>query len=233
MKPAEAIETFHPCGAGDLLLECPVLDSTRRPSAFPATTSSYDSVARLLDVTASIVLLVLLAPLMAIASLLVLVSSGRPIIYRQHRLTKGGAVFTLYKFRTMRNDAESGGLVWAAKKDPRVTPVGRMMRIFRVDELPQLYNVLKGEMSLIGPRPERPELAARIEETLPAFRRRLAVKAGLTGLAQVTSGYCDSEQACRRKLALDLLYIKRRCLLLDLKILAKTCVVVVTGFGAR
>ncbi len=156
------------------------------------------------------------------------------MIFSQRRLTRHGKVFTMYKFRTMSVDAEQKtGAVWAVSEDPRVTKIGRVLRKFRIDELPQLLNVLAGDMSLIGPRPERPEIAAKLKKELPAFQRRLEVKAGITGLAQVGSGYASCVRSYQRKLALDLIYINNRCLLLDLRIALKTVFVVLTGAGAR
>ena len=131
------------------------------------------------------------------------------------------------------NAEGSSGAVWAATNDPRVTTVGKFLRSSRLDELPQLVNVLKGEMSLIGPRPERPEFAETLEEQLPQFGKRLAVKGGITGLAQVSAGYAACIDSYREKLALDLLYIKNRSLLLDLSIALQTVKVVLTGNGAR
>jgi lipopolysaccharide/colanic/teichoic acid biosynthesis glycosyltransferase len=134
----------------------------------------------------------------------------------------------------MRCDAEaSTGAVWATKNDSRITAVGSFLRKTRLGELPQLINVLKGEMSLIGPRPERPEMVGVLEQELPSFHKRHQVRAGITGLAQVEHGYAGCTESYRRKLALDLLYVKRRCLLLDLRIAIRTIFVVITGNGAR
>ncbi len=194
----------------------------------------YDGLKRTIDLVGAAFLLVLLAPVMAIVILAVRLTSSGPAVYTQKRLTAGGRVFTMYKFRSMFVDAETRtGAVWAASDDPRVTKVGKFLRVSRLDELPQLLNVLMGDMSLIGPRPERPELAEQLAKELPDFNRRMEVKAGLTGLAQTMSGYASSVRSYRRKLALDLIYINNRCLMLDLKIALKTVLVILTGSGAR
>lgn len=143
-----------------------------------------------------------------------------------------GRPFVLYKFRTMRIDAEKNGAQFATKGDPRVTPIGRFLRKTRLDELPQLWNVLRGEMSLVGPRPERPEFIEHLSEEVPNYLLRLGIKPGLTGLAQVLNGYDNDIAGFRRKVALDLLYLQNCCLLNDVKILFRTVGVVLTGKGA-
>ncbi len=194
----------------------------------------YDAGKRVFDLVISLCLLICLSPVIALVALAVLWSSGRPVIFTQKRLTKGEQVFTMYKFRTMKQDAETKtGAVWAQVNDPRVTRIGSFLRMTRLDELPQLINVIHGEMSLIGPRPERPEIAKELEKQLPSFNKRLEVKAGLTGLAQINKGYASCIDSYRKKLALDLLYIKKRGFLLDIYISFKTILVVLTGSGAR
>jgi len=194
----------------------------------------YDAAKRAIDLTTAALLLLFLSPLLMLVALLVRVSSTGPVIFAQERLTKGGKRFTLYKFRTMQVDAEKDtGAVWAQRSDPRVTALGRLLRLSRLDELPQLLNVVIGDMSLIGPRPERPEFTAELSEHIPGFHRRLEVKAGITGLAQVVSGYSASKRSYKRKVALDLIYIRRRSLILDLKIALRTIGVMLTGFGAH
>lgn len=193
-----------------------------------------DALKRGIDVLLAIFLLALLLPLMLIIAVAVRLSSPGPAVFAQRRLTDGGKVFTMYKFRTMRFDAEKGtGAVMARKSDPRVTLLGRFLRKTRLDELPQLLNVIVGDMSLIGPRPERPEIAKQLAKDLPEMRKRLAVKAGLTGLAQVNVGYASSAEDYKEKLDLDLKYIENRSLLLDLRILLRTIKVIITGFGSR
>lgn len=143
-----------------------------------------------------------------------------------------GKHFTLYKFRTMRSDAEKNGARFTIVGDPRITPVGRVMRKTRLDELPQLWNVLKGEMSLVGPRPERPEFIESLSKEIPGYLHRLRLKPGLTGLAQVVNGYDNNLESFRRKVAFDLLYLQNCSVWNDLKILLRTVGVVLTGKGA-
>jgi lipopolysaccharide/colanic/teichoic acid biosynthesis glycosyltransferase len=143
-----------------------------------------------------------------------------------------GKPFTLYKFRTMRTDAEKHGAQFATKSDPRVTSIGRFLRKTRLDELPQLWNVLKGEMTLVGPRPERPEFMQELSDEIPNYLDRLGLKPGLTGPAQVINGYDNNIESFRRKVALDLLYLQNCCLWNDIKILLCTIRVVLTGSGA-
>lgn len=194
----------------------------------------YDRVRNILDVLTSLLLILLAAPLFLIIAIAVRASSPGPIIFRQRRLTKDGREFTMYKFRSMCCDAEAkSGATFAAKSDPRITRLGAILRMTRLDELPQLFNVLKGEMSIIGPRPERPEIATDLSEKIVGFHRRLDVKAGLTGLAQIGNGYAACTESHRKKLAWDRLYIQKRSFLLDLSILIRTVWVVFTRRGAR
>lgn len=194
----------------------------------------YSVFQTLFDKVGAACLLTASAPVMLFVAVGIKLTSPGPILFRQRRLTRCGQVFVMYKFRTMVNNAERNtGAVWAAANDPRVTPFGQFLRNSRLDELPQLLNVLKGEMSIIGPRPERPELATKLAEQLPSFRKRLQVNAGLTGLAQVGSGYAANVDSYREKLAWDILYIRRRSILLDLLIAVKTVRVMLTGRGAR
>lgn len=143
-----------------------------------------------------------------------------------------GRLFTIYKFRTMRHDAENAGACFAAENDPRVTPLGRFLRRSRIDELPQLWNILRGDMSLIGPRPERPEFMEELSAEVPNYLDRLGLKPGLTGVAQVVNGYDNEIESFRRKIGYDLLYLQNCCLANDLKILLRTVRVVITGEGA-
>jgi lipopolysaccharide/colanic/teichoic acid biosynthesis glycosyltransferase len=195
--------------------------------------AAFDASKRFIDICGASILLVATAPLMALTAIAVATTSKGPVLYSQSRLTKGKKVFTMYKFRTMRADAEAKtGAVWACKKDPRITPIGKFLRLSRLDELPQLVNVLSGDMSLIGPRPERPEIAAELSKVMPRFNRRLEVKAGITGLAQIDHGYAASITEYRRKVALDIRYVKNRSILMDTAIAARTLKVIVTGKGA-
>ncbi len=189
---------------------------------------------RCIDLVGACSLLVILSPVMLIVAACVRLTSPGPIILRQRRLTLGGKEFTLLKFRTMRQDAEkTSGPKLAEAGDPRVTSVGRIMRKTRLDELPQLINVVKGEMSLIGPRPERPEIARQLGTSIHGFDRRLGAKAGLTGLAQVVQGYPDDIEGYRTKLAWDLVYIRQQSLGLDLWIAYRTIGTILSGSGAK
>jgi len=175
------------------------------------------------DIVLGFIALVLSLPVLAVSAILIKTFSAGPAIFTQQRVGQDGKLFTLYKFRTMYTDAEvAGGAVWASKDDPRVVPVCRWMRVSHVDELPQLINVIKGEMSLVGPRPERPEILAELEKKYPNVRDRLAVRPGITGLAQVRNGYDTSVEAFRRKLEADLEYIENRNWTTELRILAAT-----------
>lgn len=190
-----------------------------------------EMVKRISDIVfASLVLLVTL-PLWPLIALAVKVSSRGPVFYRQERVGLHGRSFHVLKFRTMRSDAEvSTGPVLASADDRRVTPVGRFLRRTRLDELPQLLNILVGEMSFVGPRPERPHFVRQFLTTVPEYAQRYRLRPGLTGLAQVEGAY---ETAARNKARYDLIYLNSRSLMLDLKILAKTVWVVLRGHGAR
>ena len=175
------------------------------------------------DLTLVTLALVLLGPLWLLLvpgiALAIRLEDGGPVLYRQRRLGAGGRVFTILKFRTMVPDAEAGtGPVWAREGDPRSTRLGRVLRRLHLDELPQIVNVLRGEMSLVGPRPERPELAARIERELPEFRERLRVRPGIAGLAQTMS---DGSASPRHKLGYDNAYISRMSPWLDMALCAR------------
>jgi len=175
------------------------------------------------DVLAGSVLLVLSLPVLAVCALLVKLSSKGPVLFAQMRVGRDGRLFKMYKLRTMYVDAESAtGAVWAAKDDPRVVPFCRWMRKCHVDELPQLVNVVRGDMSLVGPRPERPEIIQELEKVYPEVRQRLSVRPGITGLAQVRNGYDTSVEAFREKLKTDLEYIERQNWSTELRILAAT-----------
>jgi exopolysaccharide biosynthesis polyprenyl glycosylphosphotransferase len=186
---------------------------------------------RTFDIVFAVLVGLLTLPVLPVLALLV--RRTGPVIFRQVRLGEGGKGFTLYKFRTMRVDAEEFGAVWAAEHDPRVTPIGRFMRKTRLDELPQLWNILKGDMSFVGPRPERPEFVAELEAELPFWRRRHLVKPGLTGWAQVRRGYTADAAGTGDKLSYDLWYLRHRSLVVDLAICAKTLSTVFSGSGAR
>jgi exopolysaccharide biosynthesis polyprenyl glycosylphosphotransferase len=177
---------------------------------------------------------ILAAPLMLLVALAVKLLSKGPVLYRQTRAGKHGVPFTLYKFRSMYTDAEvDSGAVWAAKADPRITPIGRWLRKMRLDEMPQLLNVIRGEMSLVGPRPERPEFVRVLEEKIPYYRQRLCVKPGVTGWAQINFKYGDTLEDVATKLEYDLYYIKNLAPSLDAYILFHTAKTVLSGRGAQ
>jgi exopolysaccharide biosynthesis polyprenyl glycosylphosphotransferase len=176
--------------------------------------------------------LLLTAPLFPAIALLVRRTPG-PAIFRQERLGEGGKVFTIYKFRTMRADAEEGQPIWAEERDPRATGTGRFLRRTRLDELPQLWNVLRGDMSIVGPRPERPEFVDELQETVPFWTRRHMVKPGITGWAQVRRGYTSDAEGTAEKLSYDLWYLRHRSLVIDLAICARTVTTLVSGAGSR
>ncbi len=195
---------------------------------------SFEEFKRAFDVAVSLIGFVALVPLFAIVAVLIKLSSRGPIIYKQVRVGKNGKRFMIYKFRSMRRDAEkSTGAVWAKENDPRITFIGKMLRKTHLDEMPQLFNVLKGDMSIVGPRPERPEIIKKLKLSIPDYEKRLAIKPGITGLAQVKHRYDETMADVKKKVKLDLLYIRKMCLLTDTRIIASTFIVVLTGKGAR
>jgi exopolysaccharide biosynthesis polyprenyl glycosylphosphotransferase len=195
---------------------------------------SVDLIKRLTDLLIACSLIALTLPLMLIVALAIRCDSPGPVFYRQERVGLNGRRFVLLKFRSMRQDAEADGRpVWAAARDDRVTRVGGFMRLTRIDELPQLFNVLRGEMSLVGPRPERPHFVDHLGKIIPSYDERHTVLPGITGWAQVNYPYGASVEDARQKLAYDLYYITNRSLLLDLRILGATVGVVIFQKGAR
>ncbi len=204
----------------------------RKRSLCTSTLKSIEK--RLLDIVVSLTLLVLLGPLMLVVALLVKLTSDGPVIYWQKRIGLGGRPFWMLKFRSMRCNAEANGVArWATVDDPRVTPIGRLLRSTRLDELPQLVNILKGEMSFVGPRPERPEFVEQLQDDIPQYYLRHFIKPGLTGWAQINFSYGASIEDARRKLAYDLFYLSNAGLLLDLFIIARTVRVVLLREGGR
>ena len=191
--------------------------------------------ARMLDLTASVIVLAASLPVMLLTVLAIKLEDGltAPALYSQRRVGLGGREFNVLKFRSMRPDAESNGAQWAQRSDPRATRVGAVIRKLRIDELPQILNVLRGHMSFIGPRPERPEFVAELAEKIPYYVQRHYVKPGITGWAQLCYPYGSSEQDALEKLQYDLYYIKNNSLLFDLAILVQTAEVVLLGKGAR
>jgi exopolysaccharide biosynthesis polyprenyl glycosylphosphotransferase len=189
---------------------------------------------RLSDIVLGTCMLVLMLPLMALTALAIKIDGPGPVFYRQQRVGQFDKSFTLLKFRSMTADAEAGGSpLWAQRQDPRITRVGRFIRATRIDELPQLLNVLRGEMALVGPRPERPHFVDQLASAIPFYRHRSYVKPGVTGWAQVNFPYGASVEDAREKLAYDLYYVKHRSLLLDAFILLSTIRVVLLREGAR
>jgi sugar transferase (PEP-CTERM system associated) len=197
----------------------------RRASMF------YQSVMNLIVAAVGIVLA---TPIMLLTALAVRLTSAGPVLYRQVRVGMDGIPFTLYKFRSMRADAEATtGAVWASKDDPRVTPLGRTLRKLRIDELPQFFNVLKGEMSMVGPRPERPEMVQSLSEKIPYYRHRHCVRPGITGWAQVNYKYGDTLEDVIQKLEYDLYYIKHMSLSLDSYIIFLTIKATLLSRGSQ
>ena len=187
---------------------------------------------RVSDVVISFVILVLTLPLNFIIAFAIKLDSKGPVLFKQERIGMNNKKFKIYKFRSMYQDAEKNtGPVWSMKDDPRVTRVGKLMRKLRIDEIPQFINVLKGEMSLVGPRPERPYFVEQLSEQIPYYRRRLKVRPGITGWAQVKHKYDESIEDVKVKLRYDLFYIENMSLRMDLKILARTVLVVLFGKG--
>lgn len=192
------------------------------------------SASRALDLIVSALLTVFALPIMAIIALAILIEDGRPILYCQQRVGYRGRCFPLYKFRSMIKDAEVAGQPqWAAAHDPRVTRVGRVIRKLRFDELPQLFNVFRGDMSLVGPRPERPEFVERLSQKIPYYHERHSVKPGVTGWAQLCYSYGSSDEDALEKLEYDLYYVKHRSLAFDLVLILQTVEVVLWGKGSR
>lgn len=217
---------------------------------------------RYFDILASILALIILTPLILLTAVLVKTTSRGPVFFRQervginrrvrdrrrsHRLDitsqrrskerrtclKYGKPFVMYKFRTMREFAENGSPLWASENDPRITPIGKLLRKSRIDEIPQFVNVIRGDMSIVGPRPERAFFIGMAEQDVPGFQLRLRTKPGITGLAQVELGYTNNTEGLKRKLRFDIQYIKALTIWIDLKIVLKTFVVVLTGKGAH
>jgi sugar transferase (PEP-CTERM system associated) len=191
------------------------------------------SAKRFVDITIAAVGLVLAGPIMLLVALAILIESGRPVIFQQSRIGMLGKEFRILKFRSMRKNAEEGGPAWATTGDSRITPVGRFIRKMRLDEFPQLINVLRGDMSLVGPRPEQPYFCALLEEQVPFFAQRHTVRPGVTGWAQIKYQYGASVEDAIRKLELDLFYIKHLSVTLDMVIIFETFKVMLLRRGAQ
>ncbi len=193
----------------------------------------YLSIKRIFDICIALFLFIITSPLLILSALLIYFESDGSIIYAQKRVGLNGKIFTLYKFRSMYQGAEKNGAVWARVDDERITKYGKYMRKLRIDELPQLWNILKNDMSFIGPRPERVEFVQKLEKNIENYTLRHTIKPGLSGLAQVYYPYAASEEDARKKLEYDLDYIKNMSISLDLKILFRTILVVLFHSGAR
>lgn len=190
----------------------------------------YNVYSRILDISLSLIGLIIGIPLVIIFGILIKLEDKGPIIYNQERVGKHGKLFNVYKLRSMRVDAEKYGAQWAQNNDPRILKVGNFIRKTRIDEIPQLFNILKGDMSIVGPRPERPMFTMQFNDDIDGFINRLLVKPGLTGWAQVNGGY---EMTPEEKLKWDIDYIQSRNIFIDIRIIIKTIQVVLTGYGAR
>ncbi|MDO8962998.1 MAG: sugar transferase [Coriobacteriia bacterium] len=208
-----------------IVADIPLMEITHRSPQW------YVGAKRVFDIAFAFALLVVLSPILLLAAIAILVTMGRPVLFSQERLGRDRIPFRTHKFRTMVRDAEAAsGPVFATEEDPRITPVGRFLRTYRVDELPQLVNILVGEMSFVGPRPEREFFVNQFIEAIPGYRERFRIKPGATGLAQVSGGYATTPE---RKLKYDLIYMYHQNLLMDVRIVADTVRVVLTGRGAR
>jgi len=201
-------------------------DGFRKPRLLLATK-------RLVDFLVALVGVVIALPIMILTAIAIWLETGSPVLFRQERTGMWGRPFQILKFRSMRKDAESDGARWAAKDDNRITRVGRIIRKLRFDEFPQFLNVLRGEMSLVGPRPERPVFCELLEREIPLYAQRHSVRPGITGWAQVKYQYGASVEESRTKLEYDLFYIKHLSILLDLAIIFETVKVLITGRGAK
>ena len=220
----ESIEAYVIPKVGDIILRGAKMHISGDEAFLRVSRSSltveHAIAKRAMDIVVSALGLVICSPIMAVTAIAIKCNDGGPVIYRQERLTKNGKVFEILKFRTMRVDAEKDGVArLAAENDDRITPVGHVIRRYRIDELMQLVNVLRGEMSLVGPRPERPEIAKQYEKTMPAFSLRLQAKAGVTGYAQIYGKYNTEPY---EKLQMDLVYINNMSVFEDLKLLLTT-----------
>jgi len=228
----EEVAGFYETLTGKIMLE------NLRPSWFIFSEGFRKSkftlgMKRATDIVISAFLVALLSPLMFLFAILIKLGSKGPVIYKQDRVGQGWKDYTLYKFRSMIENAEAKGIQWAEDEDPRITRVGRVIRKYRIDELPQLFNILKGDMSFVGPRPERRFFVESLAEEIPYYPQRLFAKPGLSGWAQIKYHYGASKDDTREKLQYDLYYIKHMSFLFDMTIILDTVRVVFTGKGAR
>ncbi len=194
----------------------------------------FREVKKALDLSMAGVGIVMATPVIFLAAIVVKIVSPGPVFFKQERMGWGGKRFYIYKLRTMRVDAEKNtGPVWAKEDDPRLIKFGKLIRKLHIDELPQLFNVLKGDMSMVGPRPERPVFVQKLSKEILDYRKRMNVKPGITGLAQVWHKYDETIADVRKKVKYDLLYIREMCLMVDVRILLRTILVSAQGKGAR
>jgi len=208
-----------------IVADIPLMEITHKSAQW------YTALKRIIDLVGALLFMVLLSPVLLLAALAVLLTMGRPVLFGQERLGKDMRPFRVHKFRTMVRDAEAqSGPVLADEADPRITPVGGFLRRYRIDEFPQLINILVGEMSFVGPRPERAFFIETFMREIPGYRERFRIKPGATGLAQVSGGYATTPE---RKLKYDLIYMYHQNLLMDVRIVADTIRVVLTGRGSR
>ncbi|HTL48451.1 MAG TPA: sugar transferase [Verrucomicrobiae bacterium] len=225
------LRRYHKISKGEVPIEEKALEVLTR-SYVELTTSWRIFVKRALDLTVSIVGLAVCSPIMLLIAIWIKLDSRGPIFYSQERVGQKGKTFRIYKFRSMRQDAEiKSGPVWAVENDPRVTKLGHFLRTTHLDEIPQFFNVLKGEMSLVGPRPERPHFVKELRAQIPHYDKRHFAKPGVTGLAQIRQRYDSSIEDVKKKVRYDVLYIKKMCPLLDIKVIALTALTVILRTG--
>jgi len=214
-----------------------VMSAATRPAVHSGRaidSAGAQALKRAVDLLAAVALLIFGTPLCVLVGLAIRLEDGGPILFRQTRVGRGGALFTLYKLRSMRSDAEAdSGPQWAAPDDARVTRIGRWIRALRIDEIPQAWNVLVGDMSFVGPRPERPEFVCLLREAIPAYDHRHRVRPGMTGWVQLNQPSSHTIDDARRKLEYDLHYLASWSLLLDLYILARTATIILFDWGHR
>jgi exopolysaccharide biosynthesis polyprenyl glycosylphosphotransferase len=230
LKIVQAAESYEQLRGKIWLEALPTAWTMYSEGCYPS--EKYLRVKAVLEFIGALLLLIITAPVLALVALAIKLTSPGPVLFRQTRVKQYGEPFVVYKFRSMREDAEAqSGPVWSEAGDPRITPLGRILRQFRLDELPQLFNVLRGEMSLVGPRPERPAFVTLLREHIPHYDLRHYVKPGITGWAQVSCGYASSIKDSYEKLQYDLYYARHISFRLDLLTLAKTVNVVLFGRG--
>jgi len=208
------------------------LDSAA-PTTLAGSVSAYVPFKRILDLCFIVVFSPIIIPLMLVTAILIKIESRGPVFFWQKRVGVHGKVFEMLKFRSMTTDSENEGSKFAQNGDKRVTRFGRFIRKMRIDEIPQLWNIIRGDMSLIGPRPEQVAFVKKFEKAIPKYSARHIVRPGITGLAQVEQGYVDDESGTRTKLVYDLHYIENLSFKMDMEIVGKTIYTMATGFGAR